>query len=112
MNQNLLKETLQAIANSEHCPEDIVFIGSLHSGHSCTWADFQILANIVYHSGYGAAEVATDLVVVFSDYSYLARDEYDGKEWWVHRPNIILPKERRPIRTLLCDWGHLDEANE
>lgn len=37
---NLLAETREAIADSGHTPEDIVFIGSLDSGHRCTWDEF------------------------------------------------------------------------
>lgn len=50
---NLLKETLEAIAESGHTPDDIIFIGSLKSGHSCAWNVFCILANQNYYDAAG-----------------------------------------------------------
>lgn len=46
--RNLLEETLEAITESGHLPADIVFIGSLETGHRCTWPEFEVLANIEY----------------------------------------------------------------
>lgn len=34
---NLLEETVEDIRHSGHTSDDIVFIGSLESGHACTW---------------------------------------------------------------------------
>jgi hypothetical protein len=79
---NLLRETTNAIANSGHVIEDVVFIGSLNGEYRCTWDEFTILADVEYSSGYGAAEVATDLIVRFSDGKKMWRGEYDGSEWW------------------------------
>jgi hypothetical protein len=38
--------------------------------------------NIEYDSGYGGQELFG--IVLFSDNTWLKRDEYDGSEWWVH----------------------------
>lgn len=96
----LLDETIEAIQESGHRVEDIVFIGSL-DGHSCTWDEFQELANVEYDRGFGSAEVATDLIVLFSDGIYLKRGEYDGSEWWEYNPPISPPEERKPIKRLV-----------
>lgn len=79
---NLLRETIEDIAQSGHTIEQIVFIGSRKSGHQCTWAEFVALADHEYHDGYGAQEVARDLEIVFSDGTTMTRAEYDGLEWW------------------------------
>lgn len=79
---NFLEETLLAIKDSGHTVEDINFIGSVDGEYSVGWEKFRELANVDYSSGYGAAYVATDLIVQFTDGSYMTRGEYDGSEWW------------------------------
>jgi len=109
---NLLAETVDAISLTGKTPEQITFIGSLASGHSCTWYEYQRLANHEYDSGYGGQEVATDLVIVFSDGSFLDRREYDGSEWWEYHPNVVLPRERKLIERVICqdrNWRTLAE---
>jgi len=97
---NLLKETLHDITQSGHTPADIVFIGSERTGHSCTWDEFQVLANIEYDNGFGSQEVADDLIIVFSDGSKMRRREYDGSENWEYSTPFKMPKERHPIKRL------------
>ena len=113
---NLLKETKEAIASSGHTEADIVFIGSESSGHQCTWAEFCVLADVDYDSGFGAAQVAQDLIVVFSDGQKLWRGEYDGSEWWEHSTPFKRPEATLPISTLLCPpervgWVDLAECH-
>ena len=36
-----------------------------------------------YDSGYGAAEIREDLVIMGNGW-WLERDEYDGSEWWTY----------------------------
>lgn len=79
---NLLLETREAIKLSGHDVADITFIGSEDGKYSCTWAEFQTMADVQYDSGYGSPKVATDLVIRFSDGKHLWRTEYDGSEWW------------------------------
>lgn len=69
-----LEITKAAIADSWHTPNDIIFIGSLVSGHSCTWNEFCDLADFDYDS------VAIDLRIVFKDNTYLYRDAKPGSE--------------------------------
>lgn len=38
---NFLEETEWDIKSVNKKPEDIIFIGSLESGHSCTWNEFK-----------------------------------------------------------------------
>lgn len=106
---NLLEETRESIKESGHLPEDIVFIGSVESGHECTWDQFVTLADREYDSGYGGQEVASDLIVVFSDGQQMRRSEYDGSEWWSFFVPFKRPEERRPISRLFARgyWGTL-----
>jgi len=101
---NLLEETVEDIGRSGKDIWDIEFIGSVYTGHACTWDEFLILADIEYDSGYGTAEIARDLKIVFSDSSYMHRGEYDGSEWWIYEPITPIPNIRLPIRSLTVSF--------
>ena len=79
---NLLKETEADIKRIDKTPEDIKWIGSYNGKYACTWSQFKELANFEYDCGFGSAEVAIDLVIVFTDGTWFDRHEYDGSEWW------------------------------
>lgn len=114
---NLKNETTEAVASSGHTPDQIIFIGSEKTGHRCTWEEFCKLADREYSSGYGASEVAKDLVVVFEDSQKLWRGEYDGSEWWEFSKPFEMPAESHPIETLFAadkecvGWCDLSELN-
>lgn len=112
---NLLDETRKCIKDSGHDVRDIIFIGSEDSGHQCTWAKFAKLADREYGSGYGAAQVAEDLIVVFSDGAKMWRGEYDGSEWWNFSSLFKKPSEAKPIGKLFAlgvGWEDLAEINK
>jgi hypothetical protein len=110
---NLLEETLDAIRHSGHTPDDIIFIGSVDTGHSCTWEEYQRLADVEYDSGFGAAEVASDLQVVFRDGVYLYRSEYDGSENWAWAPTFQQPERTLPIERLVGRyWPSMTELHD
>ena len=102
---NLKEETIDIIERNKLFTDDIIFIGSEQSGHSCSWEEFLILANREYYDGFGGTEVAEDLIIVFKDGTTLIREEYDGSEWWnINRP-FKMPKNAKPIVNLFCvDW--------
>ena len=111
---NFLQETLEAVENSGHKPEDIIFIGSNDYKYACTLDEFKLMANREYNDGLGSAEVAQDLIVVFSDGSRMWRGEYDGSEWWNHSiPFVKTEQEPLSIARLIvwpsqvgwCDVG-------
>lgn len=111
---NLLAETLAAITASGHTHADIVFIGSLASGHRCTWHEFIKLADFEYDDGFGAPEIATDLTIVFADGQTMWRHDYDGSERWDYSPPATIPAVSHPIRTLGGPgvmWESLEELN-
>lgn len=110
---NLLDETTTAIEKSGHDISDIVYIGSSETNHQCSWKKFRKLANVEYSNDYGAAEVATDLIIVFSDGSRMWRGEYDGSEWWEYAPVFKKPVTSKPIKRLTGgSWKTLQELND
>ena len=114
---NLLKETIDDITQSGHTPADIIFIGSERTGHSCTWDEFQSLADFEYDAGFGAQEVADDLIIVFSDGSKMWRHKYDGSENWEYSTPFVMPEDRLPITRLQVKsdqvgWRSLAEVQD
>lgn len=94
---NLLTETLEDIEKSGHTPEDIVFIGSLDSGHRCTWKEFVVLADVEYGHCEAIREVANDLRIVFSNGAHMWRQEYDQMGWWEYSPPLTIPENENKI---------------
>ena len=102
---NLLEETREEIKNSGHETEDIIFIGSKQSGHSCSWSEFETLADIEYDDGVGGQEVAKDLIIAFKDGLTMWREERDGSEWWEYPEIFSMPKEKHKIISLVSVLG-------
>jgi len=112
---NLLDETIKDVKDSGHSINDIIFIGSELSGHSCSWEEYIILADKEYDDRFGASEVATDLIIVFSDGQKMWRGEYDGSEWWEYSTLFKKPEETFPIKNLFAvsvGWDSLKDINE
>lgn len=86
---NLLEETKEVIQWAKQTAESIVFIGSEDGSHSCTWAEFQVLADFEYDEYSGNMRIVTDLVVVFADGKRLWRtDDGDSETWDFEAPGI------------------------
>lgn len=110
---NLLKETENDILRSGHKVEEIIFIGSETSGHTCTWEEFVKLADKEYDDGFGCAKVATDLIIVFSDGSKMWRDEYDGSENWSYSTPFVMPDNPLPVKRLIGNyWPKLSDLQD
>jgi len=97
---NFLQETTQAITDSRHAIDDVIFIGSEETGHQCSWSEFVELANFDYDEGFGAQKIASDLILVFSDGTRAWRYEYDGSEGWLFSKPFTPPKEVKKIKRL------------
>ena len=115
---NLLKETEHVLKIFKKKPADIDWIGSKDGKYAINWEQFKNLAaSIDYDAGFGAQEIARDLVVVFKDGNWLIRDEYDGAESWELQS---LPKKRvrpKPIYRLCVNedeagWTTIAYMNE
>jgi len=110
---NFLEETGRAIDDSGHCWGDVDFIGSEETGHSCTVDEFKVIADEEYGNGFGAAKVASDLIIVFKDNTSMSRGEYDGSEWWEYRKRVEVPTELKPITRLIGGaWDTVEEMNK
>lgn len=118
---NLLKETLSKLEKNGKSKNDVLWVGC--SDFKTTWENFEAISNTEYDSGYGAPEVAEDLIVMGKDF-WLERHEYDGSEWWEFKSKDILePTEMRAIdavtigqatklgRGVSCGWESLASIN-
>jgi hypothetical protein len=96
---NLLDETLEVLKKYGKNEKEVEWVGSEEWGWF-TWEEFKEVARDVwYDNGYGTEEIATDLVVVGSDW-WLERHGYDGKEWWVFKTKPRRPAERKRPKAL------------
>ena len=111
---NLLKETLDDIKESGHVINDIIYIGAEESGFCCEWDEYEIIADIEYDDGFGSQEIASDLIIVFSDGSKMWRHEYDGSEHWAYSKPFKMPSDKKKITTV-CNggmWEDLESMNK
>lgn len=93
---NLLTETKEALKAAGVRHKDVRWVGSRDGAYSCSWEDFGKIANKRYDDGYGAAHVASDLVVV-GDGWWLERYEYDGSEQWDYKTVPRLTEKPLPL---------------
>lgn len=99
---NLLHETEKELEAAGKTWDSVSFIGSADGAYRCSVEFFKLLANANYDNGYGSAEVAQDLVIVFWDGTWLERYEYDGSEWWEHKSTPWPQSNPRPIEHLFA----------
>ena len=104
---NLLTETIDFMDYCEKSTGDITFIGSYDGEYSCTFEEYEVLADFEYYDGFGAQNVASDLVILFSDSSVMSRSEYDGSECWELTTPVNVPDKTKNITTL-CNGGMWD----
>lgn len=77
---NLLEETKRVMSEQGYTFDDIAWVGC--DVFRIPVDVFAERADTEYNSGFGAPEVAQDLVIVLRDGSWMERAEYDGSEWW------------------------------
>lgn len=93
-----IQEKLKAVGKSE---KDILWIGSKDGVLAMDWDKFKSkFASVHYDNGFGTPEIATDLVVVLNDKSWLEREEYDGAESWSFKQLPVLKKKQ--------DYNYID----
>lgn len=109
---NLKDETLKVLREHGKSPLDILWIGG--DDFTIPEALFWRLADRGYDDGYGAPEVAQDLVIVGDDW-WLERSEYDGAEEWDYKTLPTRPKEQRVVKRVIArdiGWETLREMQE
>lgn len=113
--RNLKEETLYILEKHGKTPEDVRWVGC--EEFAIPLQEFWVLAHKSYDSGYGAQEVAPDLMVVGDDW-WLERHEYDGSEWWEYKATPKKPDTTRKVTAVIGDfWNGLEtyvvkEANQ
>lgn len=112
---NFINELQWCLEEFQHTPGDIAWIGSMDGSFRFDgdWSDFvEKFKHVEFDNGFGAPEIATDLVVVFRDGSWFGRGEYDGSEWWdYHVTPTLRPKTRSFdfVGGANCMWETLAE---
>lgn len=114
---NLLHETREGMTRFGLTSEDVVYIGSLGSryapAYSCSWAEFERLADFEYDDGYGSAEIPGELKIFFANGGCFQRYADDGSEYWEYIAPFNRPVETLPIRTLQGGgWRNLHELHQ
>lgn len=117
---SLLKETKCVLSDHGKSIDDVIWVGC--ASFEIPMAEFVKLADVNYDSGYGAPEVAQDLVLVGEGW-WIERREYDGSEWWEYCEIMNRPPETRSVTALTvgqynkehdehaCGWRSLAEIN-
>ena len=107
MHRNLRDETIHVLGAAGKSPADVLWCGSEEFGWF-SWEEFAVAANHEYDSGFGAQEVAKDLLIVGADF-WLER-EYDGRERWAFKRMPVKPSDHRPLPRLTdVLWDTLKE---
>lgn len=109
---NFLKETKEKLKVWNKTIDDIKWIGT--DKYYIDIDAFIDKANVDYDDGYGAPEVATNLIIV-GDNWWLERHEYDGSEWWEYKELPKRPDKKLKLKTLFAEysvgWETLEKAN-
>ncbi|MGT2834035.1 hypothetical protein ACVRZC_01595 [Streptococcus hyointestinalis] len=108
--RNLWEETIEVLKKHGKTFDGVKFIQG--NDFKITKENFELVAKKTnYDSGYGSANVATDLVVVGKNW-WLERGEYDGAEWWDYKESPKQVNEVREISQLSGGlWPTLEELN-
>lgn len=108
---NLWEETEIMLTAHEKTFKDVKYIQGSNFG--ITKENFERVAKkSKYYSGFGAPEVAEDLVVV-GDNWWVERHEYDGSEWWEYKEKPKQISEIKEVSHLAGGmWNKLAELNE
>jgi len=104
---NLLQETINDLSNNGKTPDDVVWVGSREI--KTDWENFRQVADVEYDDGFGATEVATDLLIVGEDW-WMERHEYDGAEWWEFKRMPNEPSEKVTLTRVV--GGVFDDLKE
>ena len=117
---NLLQETIEILESNGKTSNDVLWVGNYKA--KTTWANFAQIADVEYDNGYGAPQVAQDLLIV-GDGFWLERHEYDGAEWWEYKEVSKEPENTIELKAVTveqaeehgedvsCGWEDLFRLN-
>lgn len=106
---NLLKETRGMLRNKI---KEIEWIGSEDGEYAISWKQFVKIADVEYDNGYGAQEIASDLIIVGKDW-WMSRYEYDGSEGWEwHEKPIKKDKPKKFNKVKGGMWENIRSLNK
>lgn len=114
---NFLEETVSAIEYlAEKKVSEIVFIGSKDGEYGCSWDEFSTIANQDYEVVSRHYDlVASDLVILFDDDTYLFRGNQDERFYfWRYSGKIVPSKTPKSITNIftnsygqeICNLNH------
>lgn len=105
---NLLVETERYFFELNLTWDDVAFIAC--DDFSIPIENFrQVAATANYDAGYGAPEVAQDLIIVFKNNGWLERYEYDGSEGWIYKRLPRKPEVECEVHALVVDQKDNDK---
>ncbi len=108
---NFLEETRGILTTHDKTPDDVLWVGAADYGYM-TWREFADVANVRYDHGYGAQEIAKDLVIVGNIW-WLERYEYDGSESWEYKELPVKPVKHLRVKSVKGGmWATLEKINE
>lgn len=101
--KNLLNETLDKLNEQGKTWDDVKWVGG--NDYTIPLANFiDVAGKTNYDGGYGASQVATDLVIVGEGW-FLERYDYDGAEGWEYRVVPSKPALQRAVNKLSNESG-------
>ena len=108
---NLIQETKKHFSGRK-----VAWVGSKNGEYAMSWDEFkEKFKDVEYDNGYGSQKIAVDLVVVFTDGSWLEREEYDGSEHWASKSVPVRKEDAKSFNIVGGDeymWEDLKEMNE
>ena len=107
----IVKETVKWLEDLGYEESDVLWVGSRDGKFAMSWADFKDkFKDLEYYDGYGAQEIASDLVVVGEDW-WLEREEYDGAEQWAYKKSPKITSGKSFDKIVGC-WDSLADIME
>ena len=108
---NLWEETEIMLTDHGKTFKDVKYVQG--SDFGITKENFEKVAKkSEYDAGFGAMEVAEDLVIVGNNW-WIERHEYDGSEWWEYKEKPKQISEIKEVSYLAGGiWDKLAELNE
>ena len=100
---NLLKETIDIMTKNGKDVKDITHIGSPNGQYEIGWEAFKKLADKNYNNQTQKFKVAYDLIILFSDNSWMEREHDTTLEFW--RYHTIPKRGNSKSRKIKSIWG-------